>query len=141
MTIGILDHKIRGDDSIMRVLIVKPQAIPYVLEIEKGLEPMQEIVSGLIEMVDLDETTCLVCNEEGKLQGLEGNRRIGRDVIAGTFFLCGFNDEGESISLSDDQISKYYECFKEPEYYLEGEVENSAFMDVYLPDDEEGMEL
>lgn len=125
----------------MKVLIVKPQTRPYVAEIEKGLEPMQEIVGGYIEMVDLDESTSLVCNEEGKLQGLEGNRRIGRDVIAGTFFLCGFNEDGESISLIDEQISKYYERFKEPEYYTQEEVEDSAFMDVHIPDHEDDMEL
>ena len=125
----------------MRVLIVPPKARPYVAEIEIGLEPMQELVGGSIEMVDLDDNTSLVCNEEGKIQGLEGNRRIGRDIIAGTFFLCGFNEEGESVSLSDEQISKYYERFREPEHYSQEEVEDSAFMDVYIPDYEDEMEL
>lgn len=125
----------------MRVLIVPPKARPYAAEIESGLEPMQELVGGSIEMVDLDDNTSLVCNEEGKIQGLEGNRRIGRDIIAGTFFLCGFNEEGESVSLSDEQISKYYERFREPEHYSQEEVEDSAFMDVYIPDYEDEMEL
>ena len=125
----------------MRVLIVPPKARPYVAEIESGLEPMQELVGGSIEMVDLDDNTSLVCNEEGKIQGLEGNRRIGRDIIAGTFFLCGFNEEGESVSLSDEQISKYYERFREPEHYSQEEVEDSAFMDVYIPDYEDEMGL
>lgn len=125
----------------MRVLIVPPKARPYAAEIESRLEPMQELVGGSIEMVDLDDNTSLVCNEEGKIQGLEGNRRIGRDIIAGTFFLCGFNEEGESVSLSDEQISKYYERFREPEHYSQEEVEDSAFMDVYIPDYEDEMEL
>lgn len=125
----------------MRVLIVQPQIRPYVAEIEEGLKPMQEIVGGSIEMVDLDDNTSLVCNEEGKIRGLEGNRRIGRDIIAGTFFLCGFNEDGASISLTDEQISKYYERFREPEYYSREEVEDSAFMDVYVPDYEDDMEL
>lgn len=125
----------------MRVLIVPPKARPYAAEIESGLEPMQELVGGSIEMVDLDDNTSLVCNEEGKIQGLEGNRRIGRDIIAGTFFLCGFNEEGESVSLSDEQISKYYERFREIEHYSQEEVEDSAFMDVYIPDYEDEMEL
>ena len=125
----------------MRVLIVPPKARPYAAEIESGLEPMQELVGGSIEMVDLDDNTSLVCNEEGKIQGLEGNRRIGRDIIAGTFFLCGFNEEGESVSLSDEQISKYYERFREPEHYSQEEVEDSAFMDVYIPDYEDEMEM
>lgn len=125
----------------MRVLIVQPQVRPYVAEIEEGLKPMQEIVGGPIEMVDLDENTNLVCNEEGKIIGLEGNRRIGRDIIAGTFFLCGFNEEGESISLTDEQISKYYERFRELENYSQEQVEDSAFMEIYIPDYEDDMEL
>lgn len=125
----------------MRVLIVQPQIRPYVAEIEEGLKPMQEIVGGSIEMVDLDDNTSLVCNEEGKIRGLEGNRRIGRDIIAGTFFLCGFNEDGASISLTDEQISKYYERFREPEYYSQEEVEESAFIDIYVPDYEDDMEL
>ncbi|WP_027626227.1 DUF3846 domain-containing protein [Clostridium lundense] len=125
----------------MRVLIVQPQIRPYVAEIEEGLKPMQEIVGGSIEMLDLDDNTSLVCNEEGKIRCLEGNRRIGRDIIAGTFFLCGFNEDGASISLTDEQISKYYERFREPEYYSQEEVEDSAFMDVYVPDYEDDMEL
>ena len=94
---------------------------------------MQKIVGGYIEMLDLDENTSLVCNESGKIQGLEGNRRIGRDIIAGAFFICGFNEDGESISLTDEQIIKYYEHFKEPEYYSQEEVHGAAFMDVYIP--------
>lgn len=125
----------------MKVLIVQPKIRPYVAEIEKGFEPMQEIVGGLIQMVDLDESTCLVCNEEGKLNGLEGNRRIGRDIIAGTFFLCGFNYEGESISLTDEQITTYYERFKQPEFYTEQEVEDSEYIDIYLPEEDYEMEL
>ncbi|MBP2033384.1 hypothetical protein J2Z42_002087 [Clostridium algifaecis] len=125
----------------MRVLIVQPQVRPYVAEIEEGLKPMQEIVGGSIEMVDLDENTNLVCNEEGKIRGLEGNRRIGRDIIAGTFFLCGFNEDGESISLTDEQISKYYERFRELENYSQEQVEDSAFMEIYIPDYEDDMEL
>lgn len=125
----------------MRVLIVKPQERPYVAEIEKGLKPMQEIVGGYIEMMDLDGNTSLVCNDEGKIQGLEGNRRIGRDIIAGTFFLCGFNEDGESISLTDEQISKYYEYFKEAEYFTQVEVDDSVFIDVYIPDYDDELEL
>jgi len=125
----------------MRVLIVKPQEKPYVSEIEEGLESMQSVVDGLIEFVDLDDNTTLVCNEEGKIYGLEGNRRVGRDIIAGTFFLCGYNEDGQSISLTDEQISKYQEKFNEPEYYTQGEVEDTAFMEVFVPDYDDEFEL
>ena len=53
-------------------------------------------------------------NEEGKLNGLDGNRRIENDVIAGTFFVVG--DDGEDYrSLTEDEAQKYMERFAEPE--------------------------
>ena len=49
---------------------------------------MQRVVGGLIEEIDLNDNTVLVCNEEGKLMNLQANRSVGRDVVAGTFFYC-----------------------------------------------------
>ncbi|EQB86594.1 hypothetical protein J2Z44_002333 [Clostridium punense] len=124
----------------MRILIIEPQKVPYEAEIIKDLASMQKIVEGLIQAVDLDENTSLVCNEEGKLIGLEGNRRVGRDIIAGTFFLCGFNEEGEFTSLNDEQIKKYSERFKEPEQYGFYDVKEVETIEV-MPWDEEEFEL
>lgn len=124
----------------MRILIIEPQKSPYEAEIIKDLDSMQKIVEGLIQAVDLDENTSLVCNEEGKLIELEGNRRVGRDIIAGTFFLCGFNEEGEFTSLNDEQIKKYSERFKEPEQYGFYDVKEVETIEV-MPWDEEEFEL
>ncbi|WP_267459201.1 DUF6103 family protein [Caproicibacter fermentans] len=38
-------------------------------------------------MIDLEKFVTLVCNEEAKLIGMEGNRSLGNDIIAGTFLL------------------------------------------------------
>lgn len=124
----------------MRILIIEPQKVPYEAEIIKDLDSMQKIVGGLIQAVDLDENTSLVCNEEGKLIGLEGNRGVGRDIIAGTFFLCGFNEEGEFTSLNDQQIKKYSGRFKEPEQYGFYDVKEVETIEV-IPWDEEEFEL
>ena len=64
------------EDNI-RVLKVEPQKEPEVVTIKNDLESMQEAVGGLIEIIDLSETACVICNEEGKLNGLEGNRSLG----------------------------------------------------------------
>jgi hypothetical protein len=124
----------------MRILIIEPQKVPYEKEIDKNFRVMQSIVGGLIQAVDLDKNTSLVCNEEGKLIGLEGNRRVGGDIIAGTFFLCGFNEEGEFTSTNDEQIIKYSERFKEPEHYGFYDVKEAATMEV-IPWNEEEFEL
>lgn len=95
----------------MRVLIIEPMKEPHVVDIENDLKSMQNLVGGQIEVINLEDDIVMVDNEEGKLIGLEGNRRVGRDIIAGTFFLCGSNDEGEFVSLTEEQIDKYTKRF------------------------------
>lgn len=70
----------------MRVLMVEPGKEPFVTEIGNNLESLQKAVDGHIEVLCLEENVLIVCNEEGKCMGLEGNRRIDNgDIIAGAF--------------------------------------------------------
>ena len=76
-------------DEMIRVLVVEPQKIPYLKEIRNDFRAMQEVVGGPIEYVYLTDEAHIYCNEEGKLMGLTGNRRMENgDVLAGTFFIC-----------------------------------------------------
>ena len=121
----------------MKILIVEPNKEPYESLLENKLEAMQKIVGGNIEVVNLDQNTALVCNEEGKLDGLEGNRRVDHDVIAGTFFIVGDNNEGEFISLTDEQICNYHKRFKDSEEISSEEVEDSIYIEVCSLDEGE----
>lgn len=69
----------------LRVLMVEP----HELFITDQLDDLQETVGGLIEVIGNGDGTLLVCNEEAKLNGMDGNRRIDGDVIAGSFFVVG----------------------------------------------------
>ena len=64
-----------------------------------------------------------VCNEEGKLIGMEGNRRIGdgSSIIAGPFFICGTTEE-DFRGLTDSEVDLYMDRFKEPEQISPEEV-------------------
>ena len=79
----------------IKVLKIAPFEKPEVCYLENELVTLQEAVSigadyvGLIEIIDLDERTCILCNEEGKLIGLMPNRRIETDVICGVFYVTG----------------------------------------------------
>ena len=70
------------------VLKVEPGKSPETVTMPNTLDAMQKMVGGYIEVLPLSDV-CLVCNEDGKLLGLEGNRRLGNDIIVGTFFLAG----------------------------------------------------
>lgn len=107
----------------MRVLIVEPMKPPREQKIAGSLATMQAIVGGLIQAVyPFEEPIALVCNDEGKLLGLPMNRYIPelRDVIAGTFFLCGAPPEGENFaSLTEEQLQRYTRRFYEPEQFCQ----------------------
>ena len=61
-------------DSTIAVLIVEPGKEPYVKEIDSGLESLQHEVGGCIEAIyPYEDPVALVCNEEGKLEGLPLN--------------------------------------------------------------------
>ncbi len=94
----------------LKCLLVKPYELPKVIEIDNTLEAKQELVGGYIECVYLpnDNNVVLICNEEGKINGMKLNRDIGHDIIAGPFLIVGDDYEnGDFKSLTEDQILKY----------------------------------
>lgn len=107
----IIDVKNYYETNKIEVLIVEPDKLPYEKTIINDLKSLQNEVDGLIEMVDIDDNASIICNEEGKILNLNLNRIVGNDVIAGNFFIAGFNDSGDIISLSKDQIEKYKKVY------------------------------
>jgi hypothetical protein len=113
---------------MLRILVVEPHKEPYIANIPDDYKSFQKIVGGTFECIYPDENTVIFCNDEAKLIGLEGNRKINSDIIAGTFAIAGDNHEGDTISLTDEQIEKYSARFKEPEVYTTEEVEDNCYM-------------
>ena len=106
----------------LRILMVEPHKAPYEASVPHELTAMQQTVGGLIEVVRNGDGTLLVCNEEGKLLGMEGNRRIPGDVLAGPFFVVG--DAGETFrSLTEEELVRYRERFAEIEDFSPQEVQ------------------
>jgi hypothetical protein len=119
-------------DNLMRVVYVEPHKPAYEAEIENSIQGEQRAVQGLIELVYNDDDTIIVCNDEGKLIGMDGNRRLdnGTTIIAGPFFVVG--DDGEDFrSLTDDEVEKYVNRFSEPEDITREEVEGDMGFAIY----------
>lgn len=95
----------------IKCLLVKPNEEPEVVEVENTLKALQGIVNGYIQAVPLSKTSDLICNEEGKLLGLEPNRPVGDDLIMGNFIIVGNDGSGEFVSLSEENIEKYKSKF------------------------------
>ena len=107
------------------VLVVEPGKTPYVKEIDPGLASLQHEVDGWIEAVyPFEEPVAIVCNEEGKLNGLPLNRALiddesGEiyDIVAGTFLVTGLTEDNFG-SLNDEQIKKFSDRFHSPEGFM-----------------------
>ena len=110
-------------------LMVEPGKHPKVTKLKDNLDSLQKAVSigadyqGLIEFVSLGNDDCIMCNEEGKLIGLEGNRRLGDDILVGVFYIMSENDEGELVSLTEQKIKYYTERFWVPEAFDREDIE------------------
>lgn len=108
----------------LTVLVVEPEKAPYTKEITPGLKSLQTEVGGYIEAIyPYEDPVAIICNEEGKLNGLPLNRSLrdedGKiyDVLAGTFLITGLGDE-DFCSLKPDQIAKFSMQFRTPEMFM-----------------------
>ena len=108
----------------MKVLVVEPEKEPYVKEISSGLSSLQKEVGGFIEAVyPFEDPVAIICNEEGKLDGLPLNRALRDedghvyDIIAGTFLIAGLSEDN-FCSLDDAQLEKFSSMYKNPELFM-----------------------
>ena len=112
-------------NKTIRVVYCEPGKYARVIEIGSELADLQSAVGGYIEtFYGLDDPgCCAVCNEEGKINGMQPCRAMygedGKmlDVIFGPFFICDCRGE-EFASLSDAQIEKFMEQFERPELLM-----------------------
>ena len=91
-----------------------------------SLEAMQKAVGGYIEeYMPFEDDVALVCNEEGKMNGMPLNRAVygedGQimDIIAGPFFIAYAPVESEKfLSMPDELRKKYMQEFRNPEQFF-----------------------
>lgn len=115
-----------NDENKINVLLVQPMKNPQMIQIDDSLESMQSVVGGMIEeYMPFEDDVALVCNDEGKMRGMELNRGIFtedgqlQDIIAGDFFVCYTPIESEKfLSLPPEFAEKYREKFKHPEQFF-----------------------
>ena len=126
MTVQEDTDKERNDimSKRIKVVLVEPNEKAKVTEIENTLENLQKIVEGYIECVyPFEDNVGIICNEEGKLIGLEPKRVLrddngnAVDIIFGTFIITGLTED-DFGSLTDEQADYYAELFRCPEIIL-----------------------
>lgn len=94
----------------MVAVIKKPYQKPETVAIDKGLEPLQEIVGGCIDVVYLPDIDDIhgFCNDEGLLIGMEPNfyRPDFGDAIVGPAVFLGSGADGDSVGLTPKQVKR-----------------------------------
>ena len=96
----------------IQVIMCPVDRPPYVTNISNTLENMQRSVGGYIETVVLDNHSVVVCNEEGRLLGLQENPSLPGYV--GDCFICGY--EGD-VFTDIQEIDKKIILFLVREHY------------------------
>ncbi len=120
------------EEPLLRILKVVPGEKPYEKEIKNDLRSVQaEVGGGLFEPVCLGNGLVLCCNEEGKLNGMAPNRWLDGNIICGPFFLVGEDDQGEFVSLTDEQLAQCQERFGEPQQFTGEEPELKPRIEFY----------
>lgn len=119
--------------NLMRVVYVEPHKPAYEADVDKTLHGIQKAVQGYMELLYNGDGTYIVCNEEAKLKGMSGNRRIGdgTSIIAGPFFLCG--EKGDDFcDLTEEQTDRYLTRFAQPEEISDEEVQQDMKMHFFV---------
>ena len=111
-------------EQFITVVLCEPGKEAHVTTISNSLESLQQTVGGQIEAIyPFEDPVAIICNEEGKINGLELNRALRDesgnvyDILAGTFLIVGLGEE-DFASLSIEYQEKYRKLFEAPEIFL-----------------------
>lgn len=114
--------KAKDITNTIRVVLCEPDKVARIANIDASLTGMQKVVEGSIEaFYPFEEQVCIVCNEEGKINGMPLNRAVYAngemvDIMAGPFFICDCSGS-KFDSLSTEQLIKYRKIFQRPERF------------------------
>lgn len=111
------------DDEIT-VLLIEPEKVPREITINNSLESLQSAVGGYIQVVyPFDDNACIICNEEGKLNGMPLNRALRTmegeiyDILAGPVMIAGLTED-DFGSLTAEQVETYSRMYQTPEAFI-----------------------
>ena len=79
---------------------------------------------GEAAVMKLSDTAAILYNNEALICELRGNRRIGKKLLAGVFYVVGVGN-GKLVDLPFKEMELYYERFWEPECYTEADVKEA----------------
>lgn len=118
---------------MINVVYCKPNEKAKIIETATDYESLCDLLDcEAVETMELvTDKVVVLHNGEGKLCGANPSRAVFQedkltdfktkrkhqfiDYIAGSFIICGLNEDGELVSLSEKQLSQYLELYLYPE--------------------------
>lgn len=79
--------------DLINVVVKLPGRRPEPRQIPNTLEELQGFVGGYIETVTLASDCVIICNEEGRINGMKYNCTICGVQLFGPILLCGVDGE------------------------------------------------
>lgn len=116
----------------IRALMVEPRMLPVKKELLPTTEALIQAISvgmsdiGDLKKIKLGEDIFVIYNGNSPLE-LEGNRKVGNQIICGTFYIIGMKNS-KPRSLTDSELQKYTDRFMEIEIFDDWDV-ISQFVD------------
>lgn len=93
---------------------------PVIMNIDKSLANLHDLVDGLIDFVPIMQDIDLIINDEGKIRNLKPNIKIGEDYIAGNCLAVAVDYQtGELRNLTKNECNDVVKFFKENNITLE----------------------
>lgn len=121
---------------MIKALMVKPEEKPHVVSLVDDGDYLDAAVSiGATLMcsaavLPIEKDVVAIYAWEGVMAGLKGNRKIGKRIVAGTFYVVRVVG-GKLCSLTEDDIAKYSYRLRKIRQYSDSEVMDSWFDDLW----------
>lgn len=122
---------------MIKALMIKPAEKPCIVSLVDDGDYLNAVVSiGATLMcsaavLPIEKDLVVIYAWDGVMAGLKGNRKVGKRIIAGTFYVVRIVD-GQLESLTEEEISKYSYRFRKVQEYSDTEVMDSWFDDLWL---------
>lgn len=110
------------------VLKIEPGEYPSPAYLMPTIEAFKYAVSigadeiGEVRSKRVGKDVYVLFNQDRCLAGLEGNRRIGKDILAGVIYVVGVTPKYHPRSLRDEEMAKYMSRYWEPETFSDIEI-------------------
>ena len=124
---------------MVAALMVKPGEKPCVVRLQDDRDFLNAAVSiGAVLMctaavLPVEKDIVAIYAWDGVMAGLRGNRKVGKRIIAGTFYVVRIVG-GELRSLTEEEMERFSYRFRKIRYYDDDEVIDSWFDGIWPAD-------